>query len=95
MLAPSLVLAESTISQPISRVLYDGAADYLYFVGSNAWGSPSCPNATYIQVTASVPGRKQIFAAALAAHAAGKVVRFQGVCNSNTNYFDATYIDVQ
>lgn len=94
-LLPSWVLGESTISQPITNVIYDGAADYLYVVGNAAWGAPSCATAYYVQVTATVPGRKQLLAAVLAAHTAGKTVYFQGSCNSNGNYFDATYIVIQ
>ena len=31
---------------------------------------------------------------ALAAYAAGKTVRFQGTCDSQAGYFDATYLTV-
>jgi hypothetical protein len=86
---------ESTTTQSIAHVLYDGTNDYLYVVGIASWGAASCPSAVYVQVGVSVPGRKQLMAAVLAAKAAGQLVRFQGTCNSNANYFDATYIDVQ
>jgi hypothetical protein len=86
---------ESTTMQPISHVLYDGTNDYLYVVGIANWGATSCPGAVYVQVGVSVAGRKQLMAVVLAAKAAGQSVRFQGTCNSNANYFDATYIDVQ
>jgi hypothetical protein len=83
---------EQTVSQSISRVLYDGASDYLYVVGAGNWGASSCPNAYYVQVPATVPGRKQLMAAVLAAKAAGQSVQFQGTCGTHPNYFDATYI---
>jgi hypothetical protein len=96
MLVPSLAIAENTISQPISHVIYDGTADFLYVVGSGTWGAPSCASAYYVQVTAAVPGRKQLLAAVLAAHTAGRAVSFQGSCSSTApNYFNATYITVQ
>jgi hypothetical protein len=85
-------LAENTISQPISQFLYDGSADYAYFIGLGSWGT-SC-NATYVQITTGVPFRDKLFAAALAAYAAGKTVTFQGTCSTQTGYFNATYITV-
>ena len=94
-LLPLRVWADTTNTQTIARVLYDGVADYLYVVAPTTWGSPACPNALYVQISPAVAGRKQIMAAVLAAKAAGQQVRFQGACNSNPNYFDANYIDVQ
>jgi hypothetical protein len=85
-------LAENTNSQQISQFLYDGSADYAYFIGLGSWGT-SC-NATYVQITAGVPFKDKLFAAALAAYAAGKTVTFQGTCSTQTGYFNATYITV-
>jgi hypothetical protein len=92
--AQSALAVEVSVTQPIAQLLYDASADYLYMVGSAKWGAPSCPNATYAQVTGNVPGRKQLLAIALAAKASGAQVYFQGTC-SHPNYFDITYIVVQ
>lgn len=86
-------LADSTITQSITQVRYDGVADYLYFIGSTYWGATGC-NPYYVEVTAGVAGRDKILAIALAAYAAGKTVQFQGTCNANSSYFDATYVIV-
>lgn len=91
---PILVHAETTITQPVKSFLYDASANYLYVTGGNNWGATSCPGAHYISVPSTVPGYKQLFAAVLAAQATGKSVRFQGTCNANANYFDATYIEI-
>jgi hypothetical protein len=87
--------AEVTIGQPITQLLYNGDADYTFFVGANRWGAPSCPNAYYAQLTPAVLGRKQMLAIALAAKQSGATVLFQGACSSDANYFNVTYIIVQ
>lgn len=92
--AQSVLADEVSVTQPIAQLHYDASADYLYMVGSSTWGAPSCPNATYAQVTATVPGRKQLLAIALAAKSSGARVSFRGTCG-NPNYFDVTYISVQ
>ncbi|MES2318076.1 MAG: hypothetical protein V4631_11345 [Pseudomonadota bacterium] len=89
-------MAETTNTQTVKSVLFDAAANYLYVTAANAWGAPGCPSALYITINATTPGFKQFFAAVLAAQASGKTVRFQGTCNaSGSNYFDATYIEIQ
>lgn len=92
-LLPGLAHADITISQTIKSYNYDGGAEQLYVVGNSGWGSPACPNAMYVYIKSTVPGRKQIFAAVLAAQAQGKIVRFQGTCE-DANYFSAHYIEV-
>lgn len=87
---------EFTITQPILQLRYNGDADYAFFVGAARWGAPSCPNAQYAQVAASVAGRKQLLAIALAAKLAGARVNFQGICNAgNPDYFNVNYIVVE
>lgn len=96
LLFPAVALAfESTNTQTVKSVMYDASANFLYITGANAWGAPGCPGATYILVHPNLAGQKQILAASLAAQASGKTVRFQGTCNVDTRYFDATYIIVE
>jgi hypothetical protein len=92
-LAPLSAMADETIAQTISGLRYDGVADYTYFTGPASWRATGC-NPQFVEVTATVAQRQKLLAVALAAYAAGKQVQFQGTCNSNTNYFDATYISV-
>lgn len=94
-LLPSVAFAAETITQPVKQFRYDAEADYLYVVGTSAWGSGGCPNATYVTIKPTVAGRKQLFASIAYAHASGKTVRFQGVCSANLDHFDATYIVVE
>ena len=85
-----------TSSQSIKEVLYNATADYLYMTGQAGWGSPTCPNAQYAQVSSSVAGRKQLLAIAMLAKATGSQVAFQGLCEpTNLNYFNVTYIIVR
>jgi len=93
-LVPFSAMAVQTISQPITQVLYNASTDYQYFLGSVAWGASGCSTAIYVQILPSVSGKQNLLAVALAAYVAGKTVYFQGTCDSNTNYFDATYISV-
>ena len=85
--------ADQTNSQPISQVLYSGTADYLFFIGTAGWVATGC-SAYYVQVLPNLLGKDKIMAIALAAYAAGKNVQFQGTCDSQAGYFDATYITV-
>lgn len=85
---------EVTIEQPIVELRYNANADYAFFVGASTWGAPSCPNAYYAQVPASVAGRKQLLALATAAKLSGTKVSFQGSCSSDPLYFNAYYIVV-
>lgn len=95
-LFPTLALAmESTNTQTVKSVMYDAASNFLYVTGANPWGVPGCPGATFILVHPNLAGQKQLFGATLAAQASGKTVRFQGTCNVDTRYFDATYIVVE
>ena len=86
-------LADQTNSQPIAQVLYNGAADYTFLIGPASWVATSC-TAYYVQVLPSVLGKDKIMAIALAAYVAGKNVQFQGTCDTQAGYFDATYITV-
>lgn len=92
-LAPVAAQADSTITQTISRLLYNGSADYTFVVGPSGWGASGC-NAYYVQITSAVPGRDKLLAIILAAHVAGRRVQFQGACNPDPTYFDATYVIV-
>ncbi len=94
-LFPTVGSAAETIAQPVKVFRYNAEANYLYVVGANGWGSADCVNATYVQVKSTVAGHKQMFAAVLAAHSNGKTVKFWGTCNTDPNYFDATYIIVE
>ncbi len=91
---PLPAFAVSTITQQITRVLYDGSADYQYFEATAAWGATGCSSATYVQILPNVPGKQNMLAIVLAAYMAGKTVILQGICDANTNYFDATYVGV-
>ena len=93
-LAPFPAMAVQTISQPITQVIYNASADYQYFVGAATWGASGCSSATYVQILPNVAGKQNLLAITLAAYVAGKTVYFQETCDSNTNYFDATYISV-
>lgn len=95
LLFPALAIGAETVSQPVSQYRYDAAADFLYVVGPNLWGSAACPNAFYVTIRPTLAGHKQMFAAIVAAQAAGKNVRFYGECGTDPNYFDATYIIVE
>jgi len=84
---------------PISQINYNGNDNDLFFITPTAkWGDPGCPNAPYVHVRASVPGRQQILSIGLAAYMAGKKVQFWGACSTAPNeagvYFDAFYIVV-
>ncbi len=92
-LGPCTAFADQTIAQPVSKVLYNGSADYTVVVGTSGWGASGC-NAYYVQITNAVAGRDKLLAIILAAHAAGQRVQFQGACTSDPNYFDATYVIV-
>ena len=92
---PIFALADETIFQTISRANYNGDADLTYFSGPGKWGAPACPNATYVQVKASVLGRKQILSMGLTAQVSGKKVQFWCTCDANLDYFNAFYIVVQ
>ena len=85
--------ADSTNAQPISQFLYNGSADYLFIVGPSSWVATGC-TAYYVQILPSVTGKDKMMAIALAAYAAGKSVSFQGTCDAQSGYFDATYISV-
>ena len=87
--------ASSTNKQLIKRVQYNGAAQVLYFVGDASWSSPTCPNATYVQVKSDVPGQKEIMSLGLAAKMAGKNVTFWGACDADPNYYNAFYIIIE
>jgi hypothetical protein len=86
-------LADSTNSQPISQVLYNGTADYLFVIGTGSWVASGC-SAYYIQITPSVGGANKILSIAMAAYAMGKNVQFYGTCDAQAGYFDAYYIVV-
>jgi hypothetical protein len=58
------------------------------------WGAASCPNAENVY-TRDLDGQKDALAAALAAAAAGKKVRFLGTCDADGHYFHATGIFVK
>ena len=85
--------ADATNSQLISQVLYNGSADYLFFIGTGNWVAAGC-NAYYVQVLSTVTGANKILSIALTAYALGKNVQFYGSCDSQAGYFDATYIVV-
>jgi len=85
---------EVTIEQPIAELRYNADADYAFFIGAARWGAPSCPNAYAAQVPASLAGRKQLLALAMAAKLSGAKVSFQGNCASDPFYFNVNYIVV-
>jgi hypothetical protein len=90
---PTVCLAgEYTIIQPITQIDFDADADSLWILGGAKWGAPSCPNATWVLVDVSTH-RKQMLAITMAAHAAGKTVRFWGNCISPERLV-ATYVTV-
>lgn len=94
-LFPVVTMAAETINQPVKSYRYDAARDITYVIGPNSWGSAGCPNAIFVMISPSLPGRKQIFAAIVSAQAAGKTVKFYGECSADPYYFDATYIFVE
>ncbi len=91
----SVSYAEETIIQPIGPINFNGDASIAYFRGSLKWGAPGCPNATYAQILANVPGRKEMLSIALAAKMANKPVQFWGTCSPDKDYFNAMYIIVE
>lgn len=94
-IVPSVALGESTNTQKLSRIQFDGTKSTVYFVGEGRWSSTSCANATYAYARDGLPGRDQILSIALAAHMSGKKVTFWGVCDeTNNDYFIANYIIV-
>lgn len=87
--------AEVTVFQEITQINFNGQANLTYFLGGAKWGAPSCPNATHVQLPATLPGRKELLSLATAAKMAGRKVQFWGYCNTDTDYFDTFYIVVQ
>jgi len=85
--------ADQTNAQPLTQVLYNGSSDYIFFIGTGSWTATSC-NAYYVQVLPNLLGKDKLIAIALEAYALGKSVQFQGTCDSQSGYFDATYIIV-
>lgn len=94
LLFSSISYADETITQTIGPINYNGEINVAFFRGNLKWGAPSCPNATYVQILSSVPGRKELLSIALAAKMANKPVKFWGTCNADKDYFDAMYIIV-
>jgi len=93
-LGPVSAWADTTVTQSISQILYNAAADYAWFIGPAAWGAAGCPTATLIEIPANQPGKDKLYATALAAYAAGKNVQFYGTCSTQVGYFDVNYIVV-
>lgn len=84
----------------IKQINYNGSADYLFFVTSGKWIITDGVNnvvcqPTYIQVRDNVRGREKILSIGLAAKLSGQNIQFHGSCNTDTNYFDATYIIIR
>ena len=94
-IVPVLVLADTTIAQPVKQVLYDGNADYAYFIGQAGWTTTnnSC-SPYYAQIPASVTQRTKLLSVIMTAYAMGKKVQFSGTCDSNPSYFDVTYVTI-
>lgn len=89
--------ADVTKKSKISQVLYNGNADYTFFVSESGWdvkdsgGNILC-QPYYVQITNGVQGRDKILSVGLAAKMAGATVDFLGECNSDPTYFNAHYI---
>ncbi len=93
MLFSGQILAESTIFQTVTLINFDASANgALYFRGDAKWGASSCSNATYVQIKADVPARKELLSIVLAEKMAGKRIQFWGTCDANTEYFNASYL---
>ena len=89
------VADEWTVRQEILRTQYNADGDTLYFVGTSAWGSTTCPSALYVQISNTLAGKDKLLAIGLAAHMAGKNVQFRGTCDAaGGNYFYASYVIV-
>ncbi len=91
--------ADTTRKSMIKMVLYNGTADYLWFISDTGWdvtdgdGNVLC-TPYYVQVTSSVAGRDKIMSIGLAAKMARSEVDFIGECSTNPSYFNAYYIRV-
>jgi hypothetical protein len=86
--------AEYTATQTITRFQFDPSGENYYFVGAAKWGAPSCPNATYVWFSPTLPNYKQMFAILYAAKMSGSSVQFSGYCSSDLDYFIPTYVFV-
>jgi hypothetical protein len=85
--------ADQTNTQLITHVLYNGTADYAFFIGTGPWAATGC-SAFYAQLPNTQPGKKELLAIIMTAYSLGKRVSFQGSCNSNPTYFDIFYVTV-
>ena len=91
--------ADVTKKSTIRQVLYNGNADFLWFVSDTGWdvldrdGNILC-RPYYVQVKSSVAGRDKILSIGLAAKMARSEVDFIGECSADPAYFDAFYIRV-
>jgi hypothetical protein len=88
------VFAGTTNAQIITHVLYDGDADYAYFVGQSSWTTPEGCSSYYATLAGTQPGKEKLLAIVLAAHAAGRRVSFRGDCTGHPNYLHLTYVTV-
>ena len=88
-------LADQTIVQGVTHVLYNGTADSAFVVGTARWGAAGC-NPYYVEIAPTQAGRDKLLAIILAAQAGGRRLSFQGTCNvSNPDYFSAYYVTIQ
>ena len=89
----------TTKKSTIKIVLYNGTADYLWFVSDTGWnvtdgdGNILC-TPYYVQITSSVAGRDKIMSMGLAAKMTKSEVDFIGECATDPSYFNAYYIRV-
>lgn len=99
LIVANTVSADATKKSKIKRVLYNGQADYTFFISESGWdasdseGNVLC-TPYYVQVTSGVLGRDKLLSLGLAAKMAGMEVDFIGECDANPNYFNAHYIRV-
>lgn len=90
--ASTFVNAENTVVEKIDRVQFN-ADSGKYFAYRNAgWGV--CDNNPYVVLRGKLENRQIFISQVLAAHMAGKKVRFSGTCTNANGYLDATYIIV-
>lgn len=70
-------LGEATISQLVDELHYEKSTGYSYFIGENAWGAPSCPDAVWVRVNPDANSDK-FLATVIAMKVAGIPVTFLG-----------------
>ena len=83
-----------TGSYPVGIIQMNSTDWYFLRTGGAYWGSPACPQASYIWIRRSDPGAMQLLAAILMARSIGAPISAFGTCSAGPSVFLTTYIQV-